>query len=132
MVCLRTFSTVAPIFESVAINDPDLLTLLERAARHHLEQNSLFGRRIIQHLDDDCFSFADVSQQSQVVINVRLLHGQQIPVFPLKYSTLAAVPSVSVGRNKSMHLNGLDQFALRRDLGVRFLAFKHADTRTRQ
>ncbi len=27
--------------------------------------------------------------------------------------------------NKSTHLNGLDQFALRRDLGVRFLAFEH-------
>ena len=44
----------------------------------------------------DCFSLSEVRQQSQVVINVRPLHGQQIPVFPLKYSTLAAVPSVSV------------------------------------
>ena len=99
--------------------------MLERTARHDLEQNSLFSSRIIEHLDNDCFSFADVRQQSQVVINVRPLHGQQIPVFPLKYSTLAAVPSVSVVTNKSMHLNGLDQFALRRDLGVGFLAFEH-------
>ena len=29
------------------------------------------------------------------------------------------------GRNKSMHLNGLDQFALKRDLGGGFLGFKH-------
>jgi hypothetical protein len=29
-------------------------------------------------------------------------------------------------RNKSTHLNGLDQFALRRDLGVEFLGFKHS------
>ena len=69
--------------------------------------------------------FADVRQQSQIVINFRPLHGQQIPVFPLKYSTLAAVAECVGGRNKSMHLNGLDQFALRRDLGVGFLGFEH-------
>ncbi len=38
---------------------------------------------------------------------------------------VAAVPSVSVVTSKSMHLNGLDQFALRRDLGGGFLAFEH-------
>ena len=29
-------------------------------------------------------------------------------------------------RNKSTHLNGLDQFALRRDFSVEFLGFKHS------
>ena len=38
---------------------------------------------------------------------------------------LCAVPSVSAIANKPLYLNGLDQFALTRDLGVRFLAFEH-------
>jgi len=101
------------------------LPLLEWAARHDLEQNSLFGSRIIEHLDDDRFSFAEARQQSQIVINVRPLHGQQIPGVPGKvFDPRCRVECVG-GRNKSMHLNGLDQFAFRRDLGVGFLAFKH-------
>ena len=99
--------------------------MLERAARHDLEQNALFGSRIVEHIDDDCFSLSDVRQQSQVVINVRPLHGQQIPVFPLKVFDPRCRAECVGGRNKSMHLNGLDQFALRRDLGVGFLAFEH-------
>ena len=47
-------------------------------------------------------------------------------MFPLKVIRPSLpLPSVSVVANKSMHLNGLDQFALRRDLGVGFLAFEH-------
>ena len=76
---LENFLNSRSNFCSVTINDPDLLTLLERAARHELEQNPLFGSRIVEHLDDDCFSFAEVRQQSQVVINFRPLHGRQIP-----------------------------------------------------
>ena len=77
-----------------------------------------------RHLDDDRFSFAEVRQQSQVVINVRPLHGS-IPVFLQKVFDPRCRAECVGDRNKSMHLNGLDQFALRRDLCGGFLGFEH-------
>ena len=97
MVCLRTFSTVAPTFDPSRSTYPDLLALFERTARHHLEQNALFCRRIIEHLDDDCFSLSDVSQQSQVCRQRSAFAWTADPRVPAKsIRPSLAVPSVSV------------------------------------
>jgi hypothetical protein len=77
-------------------------------------------------LDNDCFSFSDVCQQSQVIINVRSLHGQQIPRVSAKVFDPRRRAECVGGRNKSMHLNRLDQFGLRRDFDITFLRFEHA------
>jgi len=53
------------------------------------------------------------------------LHGQQIPVFPLKVFDPRCRAECVCDSNKSMHLNALDEFAFKRNLGVRFLAFEH-------
>jgi hypothetical protein len=45
---LENFLNGRSDFGSVTTNDPDLLLLLKRAARHDLEQNSLFGSGIIE------------------------------------------------------------------------------------
>src|SRR6266403_1120901 len=51
-----------PDFRSVAINDPALLSFLERAARHDLEQRAAFRARVIKHLGADGVSFAEVGE----------------------------------------------------------------------
>ena len=69
--------------------------------------------RIIEHLDDDCFSLADrPSAMSGRRQRSALCMDSRFPCFRLKYSTLAAVPSVSAIATNQYTLNGLDQFAL--------------------
>ena len=61
--------------------------------------------------------FAAVSQQCQAVVNVRLLHGQEIPVFPLKVFDPRHRAECVDRHKQSMHIYGLDQFVLRLRLG---------------
>jgi hypothetical protein len=69
-------------FRPVAIDNPALLALLERAARHHFDQYAVFPGRVVEHLCTNRFGLAEVCQQRQLVIDLWLLHrqrGGQVP-----------------------------------------------------
>jgi len=57
-------STVAPIFDPIAVDYPDLLALFEWAACHHFEQNAFLGSRILEYLDADRVGFPEVRLQA--------------------------------------------------------------------
>src|SRR5438552_1741178 len=66
-----------PNFRSVAIHNPALLALAERAAGHHFQQNA-FPAGIVEHLGADCLRLAGVDQQGQFVVNSWLLHREEV------------------------------------------------------
>src|SRR5207302_11283004 len=106
-------------------NYPDLLTLLEWTAGHHLEQNALFGCGIIEHLDADCIGLSEVCLQSQFVINFWPLHGRQPARFPLEIIAPRS-PAERVCAHKGiMSLTCLGQFARLRDARFGFVALKY-------
>src|SRR5437667_9406582 len=61
-------------FRSVAIDDPTLLTLLDRSACHDLEQRAAFRARVIKYVDTNRFGLADVGHEPQFVVDLRFSH----------------------------------------------------------
>jgi hypothetical protein len=71
-------------FRSIAIENPDLLALFERAARHHLEQNALLGGRIIEHFGTNCFGLPEIRQQGEFFVYFRFFHCEPESAYDVK------------------------------------------------
>jgi hypothetical protein len=77
-----------------------LLALLERAARHDLEQHALFTRRVIENFGADRVGLAEIAEERQAFVYAGPSHGETRSTIARNKSALAQPPGVSVRKRR--------------------------------
>ena len=62
---------------SIRIDNPNLLALLEWAARHDLKQHALVPRRVLENFGADRVGLSEIGQELQLFLYTRPSHGEQ-------------------------------------------------------